>query len=225
MLPKHLQDLLAKEDENRAITWLGVTEEICGVPVLPLTPRMRNDLLLARNAFFAAGKPTARDVANFLWRCSPHYRRPIRPALLRRNGRFRLLALWRAFGSIQTAIHYLTIEDFAGTAPLAITTGEIIDSLIKTFQDRPASDGAEGEDKKPSLVPDPVPHWMDSIILFCTSRLNMRIGEVLDTPFRQIFQLHRAEIISRGERPIDPSSAAIADWIFDEARKMRAHYG
>lgn len=78
-----ISDLISglREAEDRyrqeaAEAFAGVELDICGVPILPMTPKMFIDLDGAGNAFFS--KPgtliTPGDCAALLWRCSPCYK-------------------------------------------------------------------------------------------------------------------------------------------------------
>lgn len=73
-----ISGLREAEDQYRqdaAEAFAGVELDICGIPVLPMTPKMFIDLDGAGNAFFGRpGTPiTAGDCAAVLWRCSPCY--------------------------------------------------------------------------------------------------------------------------------------------------------
>lgn len=62
-----------RQDATEAFA--GVELDICGVPILPMTPKMFIDLDGAGNAFFSPRGTTitAGDCAALLWRCSPCY--------------------------------------------------------------------------------------------------------------------------------------------------------
>ena len=221
-LPAHLQSLLAREEENRALAWLDLTPDLLGVPVRPFTARMRHDLVLAGNAFMCGRRATAADVFDFLWRLSPHYAHVRRPWALRGTGP-RLWCLWRAFGSLTTAAHFYLIERHVSRLPIPLAAAAIVDRLMVIFQDRPASSETEAdtEAKQPSLLPPPRAHWLDDLVEAFTTRKGWTPDEVLGYPLARLFQLHRASLLARGQRPIDPSHGAIADWIFAEAKRLR----
>jgi hypothetical protein len=65
----------AVEDETatREAAFLGVTELVCGVEVLPFSPLHFSMLECARSPFVKGGVPSPADVAIFLWAVSPGY--------------------------------------------------------------------------------------------------------------------------------------------------------
>jgi hypothetical protein len=75
------------EQRRRLLTHLGLAEPItlpllhrpglvARISLVPLTERHRLELHLAGNAFFTGRAPLLGDVIQFLWRLSPHFRRP-----------------------------------------------------------------------------------------------------------------------------------------------------
>jgi hypothetical protein len=75
------------ERQNRSLAFAGLTHTLCGVEVMPLTPRHRLALQLLRNAFTTHIEPMQGDVFQFLWLLSPGYISPL-------SGR-RMAAEWR----------------------------------------------------------------------------------------------------------------------------------
>ena len=72
------QEILAVQSAFRVEQlegFLRMEPDLCGVPVVPLTPRIALELELAGNAFFSRGQPlTAEDVVQFVHRISVGYR-------------------------------------------------------------------------------------------------------------------------------------------------------
>lgn len=62
-----LAEALQRERELRELAFLGATEPIAGVPVIPLTLERLNLLMVSRNAYVTGGEPSAGHVAHFLW--------------------------------------------------------------------------------------------------------------------------------------------------------------
>lgn len=79
-----LAEAIARETELRNQAFLDIPQELCGIPVLPLT--LRRLLLLEEiGSPFVGGStraPRPRDVVNFLWALSPYF--STRPGDLRR---------------------------------------------------------------------------------------------------------------------------------------------
>lgn len=68
-----LTEAISKESFLRDVSFLPVTESICGVPVQPLTYFHMTLLRVARSPFLSGRKVTAGDLAVFLWVVSPEY--------------------------------------------------------------------------------------------------------------------------------------------------------
>lgn len=77
------REAVEKETTAREASYLGVSELVCGVPLLPLTPRRFLILDIVGSPFVSGGNPTAADIALFLWACSPDYN-PEKPSKFRR---------------------------------------------------------------------------------------------------------------------------------------------
>ncbi len=64
---------LDREELIRSAAFLGVTELICGVEVMPLTLEHLCRLQCVGSPFVSGGTPLPEDVAVFLWAVSPEY--------------------------------------------------------------------------------------------------------------------------------------------------------
>jgi len=67
------REAVEKENRERDVPWLGLTEFIAGVEVLPFTPRHYLILTAIGSPFLLGGAPTAVEVIQFLWIVSPGF--------------------------------------------------------------------------------------------------------------------------------------------------------
>lgn len=70
-----LAETRAAERQNRAIAFLGLTREVCGVPLVPFTPRLRLALATVENGLLRGEDGTPEDVFQVLWHLSPWWER------------------------------------------------------------------------------------------------------------------------------------------------------
>jgi hypothetical protein len=116
-----LLEARAKEQENRALAFAGITHRVCGREIRPLTPRARLELQLVRNAFFLRdGKPDVADVFQFLWTLDP--------------GRLPLQGLARPLSEIRQ----WRLRQYVRKLDLGKAFREIRAYLVEQLQDEPA---------------------------------------------------------------------------------------
>lgn len=166
-----LGELRARERQNRALAFAGLTHTLCGVEVMPLTPRHRLALQLLRNAFTVPGvEPLAGDLFAFLWLLSPAYRSPGQGG--------RMAAAAAAWQQWRLRRHVRRLS-------LSTAVREVRLYLVDQLQDSPESSG-DGSDFSPWV------HWAAADAGFW---LNIHGGFTLEsyfaTPYLVLQQLHR----------------------------------
>lgn len=164
-----LAEARAAERQNRALAFAGLTHTLCGVEVMPLTPKHRLALQLLRNAFTTHTDPMQGDVFQFLWLLSPGYIQPLtgrrmasewRQMRLRRH--VRKLVLWQAVRAIK-------------------------EYLVSQLQDMPEGSADASTDYSPWV------HWMACEASFYISiHRGFTLESYLQTPYLVLQQLHRA---------------------------------
>lgn len=207
-LPPHIQQVIALENLRRGLAWLELSPELCGAPVVLLTPRILFELHLADNALVSGGRAGRIDVFDFLWRLHPNFRRPDgsmpnRPgrrgsAVLARCARWwlvrhvRRLPLWPAEAAILERIAELRQDELARVTQ-------------KKDADGPAS-----------IVPKPLPHLLDGWCHWWGETYGCDPRTALDVPVPLILQCRRVVAIAHGEPVIDRSAEAVAEWATEE---------
>ena len=68
------REAVEREQEIRETAFLDLTHFICGVEVVPLTPRKFLFLSLCKSPFVTGDVPTAAEVMQFLWVISPKFK-------------------------------------------------------------------------------------------------------------------------------------------------------
>lgn len=164
-----LAELRARERQNRALAFAGLTHTLCGVEVLPLTPRHRLALQLTRNAFTVAGvEPMEGDLFAFLWLLSPDYRSPVQGG--------RIASAWRQW---RLRRHVRRLD-------LAPAIREVKVYLVDQLQDSAESSAGDGSDFSAWV------HWAAADAGFW---LNIHGGFTLEqyfaTPYLVLQQLNR----------------------------------
>lgn len=216
----------AAEHANRLLTHLGLAAPLVlplrrprrfrrafAVPQRLLTERMRLELILAQNAFFTARRPLLGDVFNVLWRLHPEFRRPhpLRVGLVRDLGarRFRLLRLWRAFGSLRTARAHRWLSRHVAACDLFAAEKLIVDRLALAEQDAP---GAPWEPGRHSAVAPPFCYF-DDLAVHLARSYGVPVAAALDLPRALVHQLWRAEQLAQPDGELNvfaPSDRLLA---------------
>lgn len=157
-----LEEAIQKESLGRLGAYLDV-ERIGNIDVLPLTPRMALELEAAGSPFLVGGTPTPGDIAAFLWHVSVHrVRKP----------------WWRTAQSWKDSFcRQIANQD---TFFLA---GRIAEYMQATSYDSPGS--GDGGDSVPFAS------WVSAIVDAVACRYGWSEDEILDTPFRRIWQYCR----------------------------------
>lgn len=176
MRPNRIEALVpglkeARENErtNRGLAMAGVPWTICGLLVVPLTPRHRLELQLARNAFAEGLQPSKLDLFNLLWRLNPDFKRA--PQWLSKA--------WWARRKVVAAVR---------GAELVSVTLQIYEYLEVMLQDLPESrDGADGGGLGGYV------HWLGNEEHFYCSTYGGFTPDIFkDTPYLELQQLFRA---------------------------------
>ena len=167
-----LREARAEERLNRALAFAGLTRTVCGVELVPLTPRHRLALQLVQNAFACgpATLPLAGDVFAFLWLLSASYGPPsVLPNPV------------RAFRQWKLRRHVRRLD-----LPRAVR--EIQETLAAQLQDRPETGAEErGWNAETSV------HWMAAEASFWVNiHGGFTLESYLSTPYLVLQQLLRA---------------------------------
>lgn len=157
-------EALALQDLVWNVAWAGLTEDICGVEVMPLTPWHFVRLAAARSPFVCGGRdPSRQDVDNFLWAISPLYDPKSR---------------WKKFR------HWLRY--FKATKNL--TLAELI-AGIDEFMDEAWMDSPPRPDTRMKSKAFYAP--VVSMIRVLCPEYNLTPEMVMHTPYKQLFQLYK----------------------------------
>ncbi len=203
-----LAEQRARERQNRARAFAGLTHTLCGVEVMPLTPIHRLRLQLLRNAFVMVGaEPLAGDVFAFLWLLSP-------AAAWTLPGR---QIVWNAL-QWRLRRHVTRLE-------LNEAVREIQSYLVDQLQDAPESSG-DGSDYGPWI------HWMASEAGFwCDLHGGFTPESYARTPYLVLQQLRRMWMVnhpnisrdSKGEPQIEePQFINGSDRLVGQWQRARA---
>lgn len=159
-----LRELRARERENRALGFAGITRTVCGEELASLTPGTRLELQLLRNAFTIPGvEPLDGDVFLFLW--ITNARRTRVPVV----SSFRQWRLRRRVKKLH----------------LAAAVREIRSYMVDQLQDLPEASG-EGADLSPWVF------WMASeASWWLSTHGGFTLEAYLRTPYIVLQQLYR----------------------------------
>lgn len=159
-----LAQLRARERQNRAVAFSGITRTVCGVEVVSLTPAARLELQLLRNAFvFRDVDPLEGDVFAFLWILAPG------------RGASRVRDSWRQW-RLRRLVKKLEIRE-AGR--------EIRLFMVEQLQDLPES-ATEGTDHSAWV------HWMGAEASWWMQKHGgISFEQYLRTPYLVLQQLYR----------------------------------
>ncbi len=161
-----------KEASLRSLAFFPAPPLLCGVPVLPFTPRHFIILDQAGSPWF--GHPSsdiAGEICQFLWVVSPGFVVPSRDCPLAEVRRRRKAFLGKVWPTARKR--------------LASKCGAEIDAYIEgALFDR---DCGGGSDSGPAAV-----HFAASLIDEFGAAYGWTADQTLDTPFAQLFQLRRA---------------------------------
>jgi len=174
--------------------FLGIEPTICGVEVLPLTPRMAMELELSGNAFFDYGDVRAVDMLQFIHRISARHWMP---------GPMRIRKGWRM----------LKLRRFLFDKPAEEISSGIKDYLRRTHAARPMF--------KKSGQPDFVPSdscWLSYVVdSLCGWYPHLTFEAALDTPYRIIWQLWNRQL-----EKLDPDYVQRAPGVMEGRAKYLA---
>lgn len=175
------QEALAQQDLVWNAAWAGLTEDICGVEVLPFTPLHYVRLAAVRSPFVCGGRdPNLRDVDNFLWCVSPLYDP---------NSR------WKKFW------HWLLYFRSVRNLRLAELVKGIDEYMDEAWQDSPP----QLSDGRSKAYFSPVVGMMRSVCAaYCMTPRN-----VMTTPYKQLFQLCKPVSASLGIPMTAPADGAM----------------
>lgn len=67
------REAVNRENRERDIPWLGLTEFVCGVELMQFAPRHYLFLTVAQSPFILGGTPIETDIAKFFWVCSTKF--------------------------------------------------------------------------------------------------------------------------------------------------------
>jgi hypothetical protein len=156
---------------------------------VPLTERHRLELHLAGNAFFTGRAPLLGDVIQFLWRLSPHFRRPdgTYPNQPARGG-------WLA--RLRSALERRALAQAVRRCDLFAADQAIAEWLNATGQDEPGAPCAEDSTpQKPRSPLAPQHCFADELVETFAARYQLPPAAVLDLPVALVNQLLRARLI------------------------------
>jgi len=160
-------------------SWAGITEEICGIECLPFTPLHYVRLAAARSPFICGGRePSQQDVDNFLWAISPLY-----------DPRSR----WNKFR------HWLIYFRATRNLALADLVAGIDEYMDETWQDSPAQSGRKTKAYYSGVV---------SMMRAICPAYNMTPQQVLNTPYKCLFQLTKPVCVEMGVPVTAPADSA-----------------
>jgi hypothetical protein len=158
-----------------AVAWLPINETICGIDVVPLTPRCWLTLEVSGSPWIVGGVPELEHVFLFLWAVSPHFGE--------KHGQRRFYQ--------QTAKALKDVK-------MADIVAGISGYLSEAFAD---SLGASGKAKRESYS------FVVDYAFLLGSAYNVTPQQVLDMPFKQIFQLLKPVAIKCGRPLCNPSDS------------------
>lgn len=188
-----LREAREREAQRRLLAFADVPRSLCGVEVLPLTPRMFFALELTESPFAVGGKITPAAVGMLVWIASVERSRPapriLLPGWLDRRKR-RIGAKVGAWPFLD-AIH-----------------------RCRKFVEEAFADGSGGGTSADS--PGAVASGLAAQVDFIASQYGWPEAAILDTPVSRLFQYQRLAI-----RRLDPKAAlgnpesdkAKADWL------------
>lgn len=146
------------------VAWSDLTEDICGVEVMPITPLHFVRLAAARSPFVCGGRePNMADVGNFLWCLSPLYDP---------HSKWKKFCHWLCY---YRAVRKLTLAD--------LVSG-IDEYMDEAWQDAPPKPEGKG---RASAFYSPVVSLMH---VLCPA-YNMTPDMVKRMPYKQVFQLYK----------------------------------
>jgi hypothetical protein len=158
-------EALALQDLVWNAAWAGLTEEICGLEVLPITPLHFVRLASARSPFVCGGRePNMADAGNFLWCLSPLYDPHSK---------------WKKFQ------HWLCYYRATRKLTLPELVSGIDEYMDEAWQDAPPKPESRG--RKASAYYSPVV----SIMRTLCPEYNVTPATVLNLPYKCIFQLYK----------------------------------
>jgi hypothetical protein len=163
------REALALQDLVWNVAWAGLTEDICGMEVLPFTPLHFVRLASARSPFVCGGgNPSQQDVDNFLWATSPLYDPQSRCKKFR---------------------HWLNYFRVTRKLTLAALVAGIDEYMDEAWQDSPAKSGREGKAYYAGIV---------SMMKAICPAYNMTPQQVMVTPYKCLFQLAKPVCVQWG---------------------------
>jgi hypothetical protein len=195
------QKARAEERLNRMLAYLPMAPSLCGLPVVPITPRHRLELEAAGNAFFSNKRPLRGDVLDFLWRLNHCFRRVngempnLRGNTPRPSSLACRLMRWRMR-------RVVTSRKF----DLDAAASEIKGRIAVAYQDQAGS--AESGEFRSELKADRF--WLDGFEAFYCGNWGWSYDVMLDTPIALLFQLYREHCLMKGiELPFMAPSDAL----------------
>ena len=188
------------EQRRRLLTHLGLAEPInlpqlhrpglvARIALVPLTERHRLELHLAGNAFFTGRAPLLGDVVQFLWRLSPHFRRPDGsfPNSPHRSG-------WLA--GLRSRLERRVLAGAVRKCDLFAAERVICAWIESAAQDEPGTPCAEDSPtpgRRSTISPQHC--YADELVESFASRYQLTPAAVLDLPIALVNQLLRARLI------------------------------
>ena len=198
----------AAEQASRALSYLPKAPALCGVPVVPFTPRHWLELELAGNVLLpgvavagVGNAPLLGDVAQFLWRLHPNFRRAdgATPNRDPRAPRPTRLASWLARRQVHRVVYGISPRRFwrrcRPGVDLQRAERDIRAFVARAEQDKPAFSG-RGEGVASPLLPDRF--WLDVLAVHFGQRHGLSPDAVLDTPLALLYQLYREDGVGAG---------------------------
>jgi hypothetical protein len=189
--------------QRLAESFCDVPDDVLGIPVKPLTPATFT-MLLATGSRFVVGKeaPAEGDVRNFIWFHSPlfaHAGQPfskLRKWIALRRLQWKLTHPWRRWLGMRPSAHLYSL-----TLAHAI---EEIEQLVEQAFAFMATGGGKAD-------PVPLATLEASLVHRFASAYGWPAEQTRQTPLRQLFQLDRCILRSRGEDIKDQGYEAILE--------------
>lgn len=173
------QEALFQQNLVWNVAWAGITEDICGVEVLPFAPLHFVRLAAACSPFVCGGRdPNWADVSNFLWCVSTMYDSQSR---------------WKKFR------HWLRYFRACRKVTLAEFVSGIDEYMDETWQDSPPQSGRKSKSYYAGVV---------SLMRALCPAYNMTPQQVMLTPYKCLFQLAKPVCAEMGIPVTAPAESA-----------------
>ena len=183
------REAVDREQSVRAIAFLGVTDQVAGIPVRSVTVRDWIALDFVGSPFVAGGRPDIADTALLLWRLSPSYRPGSR---------------WRRWLHTRQVRRAVTKR---GDMAVILAAR---DYILDTFQDSPGGSG--------NSLSVPSVHWAIYLIGVLARSYGWSAEETLAMPVSQALQFLRYIELANNPKAVlfNPSDRVRGQWLAEQ---------